>query len=84
MGKITLIKRQVKNNIRRLRFEHDEMTQKKLAELVGVTRQTIVAIENAKYAPSLELAFLIALAFNTPLQDVFSYEVSKNSDRTVK
>ncbi len=84
MGKITLIKRQVKNNIRRLRFEHDEMTQKKLAELVGVTRQTIVAIENAKYAPSLELAFLIALAFNTPLQDVFSYEVSKNSDRTAK
>ncbi len=74
MGKITLIKRQVKNNIRRLRFEHDEMTQKKLAELVGVTRQTIVAIENAKYAPSLELAFLIALAFNKSIEEVFSYE----------
>lgn len=62
------------NNIRRLRFDHDEMTQKQLAEKVGVTRQTIVAIENAKYAPSLELAFLIAAAFDTPLQDVFSHE----------
>lgn len=80
MGKITLIKRQVKNNIRRLRFEHDEMTQKQLAELVGVTRQTIVAIENAKYAPSLELAFLIALAFSKSIEEVFSYEISRNSD----
>ena len=67
-------KGQVVNNIRRLRFDSDEMTQKQLAEIVGVTRQTIVAIENAKYAPSLELAFLIALAFNTPLAEVFSYE----------
>ncbi len=65
---------QVVNNIRRLRFDNDEMTQKRLAEIVGVTRQTIVAIENAKYAPSLELAFLIALAFNRPLAEVFSYE----------
>ena len=64
----------VTNNIRRLRFDNGEMTQKQLAEKTGVTRQTIVAIENAKYAPSLELAFLIALAFDTPLQDVFSYE----------
>ena len=70
MGKSNVV-----NNIRRLRFDHDEMTQKQLAEIVGVTRQTIVAIENAKYAPSLELAFLIALAFDTPLQDVFSYEL---------
>ncbi len=68
-------KSNVRNTIRRLRFDHDEMTQKQLAEIVGVTRQTIVAIENAKYAPSLELAFLIALAFDTPLQDVFSYEL---------
>ena len=66
----------VQNKIRRLRFDHDEMTQKRLAEIVGVTRQTIVAIENAKYAPSLELAFLIAKAFDTPLQDVFSYDAS--------
>ena len=67
-------KSKVSNNIRRLRFDNDEMTQKQLAEKVGVTRQTIIAIENAKYAPSLELAFLIAKAFNVPLQDVFSYE----------
>lgn len=64
----------ISNNIRRLRFEHDEMTQKQLADKVGVTRQTIVAIENAKYAPSLELAFRIAYVFNTPLEDVFSYD----------
>ncbi len=65
----------VNNNIRRLRFDNNEMTQKQLAELVSVTRQTIVAIENAKYAPSLELAFLIALAFNMPIGDVFSFKV---------
>ena len=64
----------VQNNIRRLRFDAGEMTQKALAEKTGVTRQTIVAIENAKYAPSLELAFLIADVFNAPIQDVFSYE----------
>ena len=67
-------KGQICNNIRKLRFEHDEMTQKQLAEKVGVTRQTIVAIEKAKYSPSLGLAFLIAHAFERPLQDVFSYE----------
>ncbi|MCF6326344.1 MAG: helix-turn-helix transcriptional regulator [Devosiaceae bacterium] len=50
------------------------MTQKQLAEIVGVTRQTIVAIENAKYAPSLELAFLIAEAFERPLAEVFSFK----------
>lgn len=72
-------KGRVVNNIRRLRFDNDEMTQKRLAEIVGVTRQTIVAIENAKYSPSLELAFLIAQAFNTRLQDVFSYENSDHS-----
>jgi putative transcriptional regulator len=64
----------INNNIRRLRFEHDEMTQKQLAEKVGVTRQTIVAIENAKYSPTLELAFRIARVFNTPLEEVFSFE----------
>jgi putative transcriptional regulator len=50
------------------------MTQKELAKKVGVTRQTIVAIENAKYSPSLELAFRIALVFGTPLEEVFTYE----------
>ena len=67
-------KGRISNNIRKLRFEHDEMTQKQLAEKVGVSRQTIVAIEKAKYSPSLELAFLIAQVFGRPLQDVFSYE----------
>jgi putative transcriptional regulator len=66
-------KRHVRNNIRKLRFFHDEMTQEQLAEIVGVTRQTIIAIEAAKYAPSLELAFRIALAFGVPLEEVFSY-----------
>lgn len=64
----------IRNTIRRLRFDADEMTQKQLADAVGVTRQTIVAIENAKYAPTLELAFRIAKAFNTPLEEVFVYE----------
>jgi putative transcriptional regulator len=67
-------KRRVRNNIRKLRFYNDEMTQEQLAEKVGVTRQTIIAIESAKYAPSLELAFRIALVFGVPLQEVFSYE----------
>lgn len=64
----------IRNNIRRLRFEHNEMTQKELADKVGVTRQTIVAIENAKYYPTLELAFRIARVFNQPLEDVFIFE----------
>lgn len=67
-------KGQISNNIRRLRFDADEMTQKILAEKVGVTRQTIVAIEKAKYSPSLELAFLIAETFEVPLSEVFSYK----------
>ena len=67
-------KRQLRNNIRRLRFQHNEMTQEQLAEKAGVTRQTIIAIESAKYSPSLELAFRIALVFNLPLGEVFSYD----------
>ena len=63
----------VRNGIRKLRFEHDEMTQQQLAELVGVTRQTIVAIEKEKYSPSLEVAFKIAEVFGRPLDGVFSY-----------
>ena len=66
-------KRRVRNNIRTLRFHHNEMTQEQLAAEVGVTRQTIIAIESAKYAPSLELAFKIALAFGVPLEEVFTY-----------
>ena len=64
----------ITNQIRRLRFDADEMTQKDLAEAVGVTRQTIMAIENAKYFPSLELAFQIALVFQKPLDQVFQFE----------
>ena len=64
----------VSNTIRRCRFDADEMTQQALAERVGVTRQTIIAIENAKYSPSLELAFQIAAVFGKPLSEVFTYE----------
>lgn len=63
----------ITNNIRRLRFDHDEMTQKALADLVGVSRQTIVAIEKGKYSPSLEVAFKIAETFNVTISDVFQY-----------
>ena len=69
-----MAKTRVRNNIRKLRFEHGEMTQQQLAEHVGVTRQTIVAIEKEKYSPSLEAAFLIADAFDEPLENVFSFE----------
>ena len=64
---------QIDNIIRRLRFEHGEMTQQALAEQVGVTRQTINAIELGKYSPSLEVAFRIAAAFDAPLEQVFQY-----------
>lgn len=64
----------IRNQIRRLRFESGEMTQQALAEQTGVTRQTIVAIEGAKYSPSLELAFRIATAFRQPLEQVFQYD----------
>ena len=63
----------VYNNIRRLRFDAGEMTQQLLADKVGVTRQTIIAIEAARYAPSLELAFKIAAAFERPIEEVFQY-----------
>lgn len=63
----------ITNSVRRLRFDHNEMTQQQLAERVGVTRQTIIAIESARYAPSLELAFRIARAFGRPLEEVFHY-----------
>lgn len=69
-----MAKIKISNNIRRLRFDADEMTQKALAEAVGVTRQTIVAIEKAKYSPSLELAVLISRVFDQPLEDVFIIE----------
>ena len=61
----------IENSVRRLRFDNDEMTQEQLADLVGISRQTVVAIEKYKYTPSLELAFKIALAFNKEIQEVF-------------
>lgn len=63
----------ITNSIRRLRFEHGEMTQQDLAERVGVTRQTINAIELGKYSPSLEVAFRIARVFEAGVEDVFGY-----------
>jgi putative transcriptional regulator len=63
----------ITNTIRKLRFERNEMTQQDLAERVGVTRQTINAIELGKYSPSLEVAFRIAEALGVRLEDVFSY-----------
>jgi len=61
----------IENSVRRLRFNNDEMTQQELADVIGISRQTIVAIEKYKYTPSLELAFKIALTFNKELQEVF-------------
>jgi putative transcriptional regulator len=69
----------IRNNIRTLRFHHGEMTQQQLAEKVGVTRQTIIAMEQDKYSPSLELAFRIALVFKVPLDEVFSYQPEEPS-----
>ncbi len=63
----------IRNEIRRLRFERGEMTQADLAERIGVTRQTVNAIEQGKYSPSLEVAFRIALVFGQPLESVFRY-----------
>ena len=62
------------NRIRRLRFDHDEMTQQDLASRVGCTRQTIIALEQGKYVPSITLAFQIARAFGVTVEDVFQYE----------
>ena len=63
----------VTNAIRSLRFAHDEMTQAELAERVGVTRQTIIAIEQGRYSPSLEMAFQIARVFRVRIDEVFQY-----------
>ena len=64
----------ITNTIRKLRFEHGEMTQQELGELIGVTRQTVNAIELGKYSPSLEVAFRIAAVFGVTIDDVFRYE----------
>jgi putative transcriptional regulator len=70
-------KGRITNNIRKLRFHASEMTQQELAEKVGVTRQTVIAIEGDKYSPSLEVAFRIAHVFGVPLEQVFQYEAAE-------
>jgi putative transcriptional regulator len=72
----------ISNSIRRLRFFANEMTQQELADRTGVTRQTIVAIENGKYFPSLELAFRIAYTFNAQLSEVFVF--NPENDQVLK
>ncbi len=64
----------IRNTIRTLRFHSGEMTQQELANQIGATRQTVHAIEAAKYSPSLELAFRLAAVFDVPLEEVFQYE----------
>ena len=68
---------QLKNRIRRLRFDHGEMTQEELATRAGCTRQTIIALEQGKYVPSIELAFRIAEVFGVSLEEVFQYKGRK-------
>lgn len=63
----------ITNSIRRLRFDHDEMTQQELADRVGCTRQTIIVLEKERYVPSLSLAFQIARVFNQTIEDVFAW-----------
>ncbi len=69
--------RPISNSIRKLRFNHGEMTQQELADQVGVTRQTIIAIEAGKYSPSLELAVRIAYTFGVTVEDAFTFEDPK-------
>jgi len=80
MGK----KFEITNEIRKLRFFADEMTQQQLAEKAGVSRQTIVAVEGGKYNPSLELAFRIAQAFNVPIEEVFQYRAIEKKKKSNK
>ncbi len=69
----------IKNAIRRLRFEHGEMTQAELAARIGMTRQTVAAVEAGKYSPSLEAAFRIAEVFGAPLEAVFQWTGGKGA-----
>lgn len=69
-----MAKAEIKNKVRTLRFENSEMTQQELADRAGCTRQTIIALEQGKYVPSLALAFRIAKIFRVPLEDVFEYK----------
>jgi putative transcriptional regulator len=73
---------QVTNRIRALRFAHGELTQAELADRIGVTRQTLIAIEQGRYSPSLEMAFRIARVFRVPLDDVFQYPEPTEEETT--
>lgn len=70
---MAITKYRIHNRIKTLRFHHGELTQKELAERIGVTRQTVNAIEGGKYSPTLEVAFKIAQVFDVPLDEVFQY-----------
>ena len=74
----------IRNTIRRLRFDHGEMTQQELADKIGVTRQTVNAIELGKYSPSLEVAFRIAAVFRVPLDQVFQYDGARTASEKKK
>ena len=75
---------EIKNHIRRLRFDHGEMTQDQLAKQAGVTRHTIMALEAGKYFPSLLLAFRIARVFGAPVEQVFEYQVILDPAETLR
>jgi putative transcriptional regulator len=77
MGKPT----KITNSIRALRFANGEITQAELARRIGVTRQTVIAIEQGRYSPSLEMAFQIAGVFKVPLEDVFQYPDGEGDSR---
>ena len=72
-----MLKGTISNEIRRYRFNASEMTQEQLADAVGVSRQTIVALEKNKYSPSLDLAFRISRIFGVGIEDIFQYEIEK-------
>jgi len=69
-----MAKAEIKNRVRKLRFDHGEMTQQELADRSGCTRQTIIALEQGKYVPSLALAFQIARVFGVSVDEVFEYQ----------
>lgn len=69
-----MAKAEITNRVRRLRFDHGEMSQQALADRVGCTRQTIIALEQGKYVPSLSLAFKIARAFGATIEELFEYD----------
>ena len=72
----------IRNNIRALRFQAGEMTQQSLADKVGITRQTVIALEKSKYYPSLALAFRIAATFDQPLENVFQYDPPAGGEKS--